>query len=128
MFVFSVERRIGCVRDDVVVRVNQPLNIDGVIDMSTRKRAWVEDAGGRTQLRVFEMPPQSYAGAELIDADPAEAWAAWESRDAVFVSEPYAYQNGVGAGSRITLPTDRGPREFEVTATFQSYDIQASGI
>ncbi len=103
-------------------------DIDGVVDLSTRKRAWVEDASGRTQLRVFDMPPESYAGAELLDAEPAEAWAAWEARDAVFVSEPYAYQNGVGAGSVITLPTDDGPREFAVAATFQSYDINASGI
>ena len=123
--VYTGLERSGAMDPELIAAIG---NIDGVIDMSTRKRAWVEDAGGRTQLRVFEMPPQSYAGAELIDADPAEAWAAWESRDAVFVSEPYAYQNGVGAGSRITLPTDRGPREFEVTATFQSYDIQASGI
>jgi putative ABC transport system permease protein len=103
-------------------------NLDGVEDLSTRKRAWVEDANGRTQLRVFDMPRQSYAGAELLDAEPAEAWPAWEARDAVFVSEPYAYQNGVGAGKVITLPTDRGPHEFAIAATFQSYDINASGI
>ncbi len=103
-------------------------NFDGVEDISTRKRAWVEDASGRTQLRVFELPPESYEGAELLDADPAEAWPAWEVSDAVFVSEPYAYQNDVGAGSTITLPTDHGPREFAVAATFQSYDINASGI
>jgi putative ABC transport system permease protein len=103
-------------------------NIDGVIDMSTRKRAWVEDENGRTQLRVFEMPPASYAGAELLDADPAVAWPAWETGDAVFVSEPYAYQNGVGAGTTIKLPTDRGLRSFPVAATFQSFDINASGI
>ena len=103
-------------------------NLDGVEDISTRKRAWVEDASGRTQLRVFEIPPESYAGAELLDADPAEAWLAWEARDAVFISEPYAYQNGVGAGDTITLPTDYGPREFAVAATFQSYDINASGV
>ncbi len=103
-------------------------NLDGVEDISTRKRAWVEDANGRTQLRVFEMPPASYVGAELLDADPAVAWPAWESSDAVFVSEPYAYQNGVHAGDTITLPTDHGSREFAVAATFQSYDINASGI
>jgi len=103
-------------------------NLDGVEDLSTRKRAWVEDASGRTQLRVFELPPESYEGAELLDADPAEAWPAWEVSDAVFVSEPYAYQRDVGAGSTITLPTDHGPREFAVAATFQSYDINASGI
>jgi putative ABC transport system permease protein len=74
------------------------------------------------------MPPESYVGVELLDADPVDAWPAWEARDAVFVSEPYAYQNGVGAGDSITLPTDHGPREFAVAATFQSYDINASGI
>ncbi len=103
-------------------------NLEGVEDVSTRKRAWVEDANGRTQLRVFAMPPESYVGAELLDADPADAWPAWEARDAVFVSEPYAYQNSVGAGDTITLPTDHGPRDFAVAATFQSYDINASGI
>lgn len=102
--------------------------LDGVEDVSTRKRAWVEDVNGRTQLRVLDMPPASYAGVELLDADPAEAWPAWETADAVFVSEPYAYRNGVGAGDNITLPTDHGPREFAVAATFQSYDINASGI
>jgi putative ABC transport system permease protein len=103
-------------------------NLDGVEDISTRKRAWVEDASGRTQLRVFDIPPESYAGAELLDADPGEAWPAWEKRDAVFVSEPYAYQNSVGAGDAITLPTDHGLHEFAVAATFQSYDITASGV
>ena len=103
-------------------------NIDGVVDMSTRKRAWVEDENGRVQLRVFEMPPASYAGAELLDADPTAAWAAWENSDAVFVSEPYAYQNDVGAGDNVTLPTHYGPREFAIAATFQSFDINASGI
>ena len=103
-------------------------DLDGVEKISTRKRAWVEDANGRTQLRVFDIPPESYVGAELLDADPADAWPAWEARDAVFISEPYAYQNGIGAGDVISLPTDYGPREFAVAATFQSYDINASGI
>ncbi len=103
-------------------------NIEGVVDMSTRKRASVEDANGRTELRVFEMTPASYAGAELLDADPATAWPAWERSDAVFVSEPYAYQNDVGAGDSVILPTDFGAHEFTVAATFQSFDINASGI
>ena len=102
--------------------------LDGVQQISTRKRVWVEDASGRTQLRVFEMPAESYVGLEIIDAEPKAAWRAWEASDAVFVSEPYAYQNGVGAGNKIVLPTDYGPREFAVAATFQSYDINASGI
>jgi putative ABC transport system permease protein len=103
-------------------------DLDGVEELSTRRRAWIENSNGRTQLRVFDMPPASYAGTELLDADPIDVWPAWESTDTVLVSEPYAYQNRVGAGDVITLPTDLGPANFVVGATFQSYDIQASGV
>ncbi len=123
--VYTGTLREGSMDPELIAAIR---SIDGVVDMSTRKRATVEDATGRTQLRVFELPPESYSGAELIDADPAVAWVAWENEDAVFVSEPYAYQNGVGAGDRITLPTDYGPRQFAVAATFQSFDINASGL
>jgi putative ABC transport system permease protein len=123
--IYTGTLREGSMEPELIAAIR---GIDGVVDMSTRKRATVEDAGGRTQLRVFELPPQSYAGAELLDADPALAWPSWENEDAVFVSEPYAYQNGVAAGDVITLPTDGGPRQFAVAATFQSFDINASGI
>ncbi len=103
-------------------------NLDGVETISTRKRASLEDANGRTQLRVFELPPAAFDGFEILDADPAEVWLAWESADTILVSEPYAYQNQVGAGDRLTLPTDFGPRDFRIAATFQSFDINASAV
>ena len=123
--VYTGTLREGALDPELIAAIR---SMEGVVDMSTRKRANVEDENGRTQLRVFELPPQSYAGAELLDADPAVAWPAWENEDAVFVSEPYAYQNNVAAGDTITLPTDYGAREFAVAATFQSYDINASGL
>lgn len=103
-------------------------SLDGVENFSTRKRAWVEDENGRTQLRVFDLPPTSYIGFDLLDGDPASTWPAWENSDAVLVSEPYAYKFGLGAGDQITLPTDSGMRDFRVAATFQSYDVDASGV
>ena len=72
--------------------------------------------------------PGSYAGTEILDANPDEAWPAWETSDAVFVSEPYAFRSGVGVGNVITLATDNGPRNFTVAATFQSYDTNASAV
>jgi putative ABC transport system permease protein len=102
--------------------------IDGVEAMSTSRRATLEDANGRTRLRVIEMAPGSYAGTEILDADPDAVWPAWESSDAVLVSEPYGYQHGVQAGDVVTLPTDRGPWNFAVAATFQSYDVNASAV
>jgi putative ABC transport system permease protein len=46
----------------------------------------------------------------------------------VLVSEPFAFQRGVAAGEIIELPTHAGTRRFEVAATFQSYDVNASAV
>ena len=102
--------------------------IDGVEATSTSRRGWIEQSGRRTQLIAIHMAPGSYAGTEILDADPDAVWPAWEGKDAVLVSEPFGYYNELGAGSRITLPTDAGSREFEVLATYQSYDVNASAI
>jgi putative ABC transport system permease protein len=74
------------------------------------------------------MAPGSYAGTELLDAEPRDVWPAWQGRDAVLVSEPYADYNGLAVGDTVTLPTDFGPRSFDVAATFQSYDVNASAV
>ena len=100
----------------------------GVKAVSTSRRAWIEDANGRTQLIAIRMAPGSYAGTEILDTDPDEVWPAWEGGDVVLVSEPYAYHNEVSAGDRITLPTASGPHAFVVAASFQSYDINSSAV
>ncbi|MDJ0908820.1 MAG: FtsX-like permease family protein [Woeseiaceae bacterium] len=102
--------------------------LEGVADYSTSRRTWLEDAGGRTQLVVIRMAPGSYAGTELLDADPAVVWPDWDNNDVVIVSEPYAFHTGVGPGDTVTLPTESGRHDFRVAATFQSYDVNASAI
>jgi putative ABC transport system permease protein len=101
-------------------------SLEGVANSSTSRRVVLEDAHGRTQLQVIEMAPGSHAGTEILDADPSVIWPAWETGDVALVSEPYAFQNNVGAGDVLTLPTDNGPRNFQVASRFQSYDINAS--
>ncbi len=102
--------------------------LDGVEDYSTSRQARLEDADGRTQLLVIRMAPGSYAGTELLDADPAAVWPDWEANDVVVVSEPYAFHAGVAAGDTISLPTDSGRQAFRVASTFQSYDVNASAV
>jgi len=102
--------------------------LDGIESFSTSRRVQLEDAAGRTQLIAIRMAPGGYAGTEIIDAAPDEVWPRWEHEDVVFVSEPYAYQNEVSRGDVVQLPTDDGPRAFEVAATYQSYDINASAM
>ena len=103
-------------------------NIEGVESVSTSRRNWLEDASGRTQLLAIRMSPDAYSGTEILDADPEEAWVAWENEGAVLVSEPYAYRNRVTPGDRIALQTDLGERDFLVAASYQSYDINASAV
>ncbi len=102
--------------------------LPGVRAVSSGRRAWVEDATGRTQLVVIRMVPGAYAGTQILDADPATVWPAWERGDVVLVSEPYAYHNDVAAGDFVELPTDQGQRQFRVAASFQSYDINSSAV
>ena len=102
--------------------------LDGVAAFSTSRRVQLEDADGRTQLIVIRMAPGGYAGTEIIDADPEEVWPLWEREDVVLVSEPYAYQHDVSRGDVVMLPTDHGRRAFEIAATYQSYDINASAM
>jgi len=100
--------------------------LEGVEAVSTSRQVWLEDEQGRRLLRAIEMAPGSYAGVEILDADPAHLWPRWETQDVVLVSEPYAFQHGVAAGDAIALPTEAGPRDFTIAARFQSFDVHAS--
>lgn len=102
--------------------------LPGVEAYSTSRRTFLENEDGRTQLVVIQMAPGSYAGTEILDADAADVWPAWESGDVVLVSEPYAYRNGVTPGDVVELRTATGPRNFRIAATYQSYDINASAL
>jgi putative ABC transport system permease protein len=115
----------GSIQPDLVDDLR---NIDGVVDVSTSRRTWIEDKARRTQLLAIRMAPGGYAGTELLDGSPDDVWDAWEEDDVVLVSEPYAYQNRVMPGDTVVLPTSTGDREFRVAARYQSYDINASAV
>jgi putative ABC transport system permease protein len=74
------------------------------------------------------MAPGSYAGTEILDADPLDVWPSFDREDVVLVSEPYAYRNAVSAGDIVSLRTASGESAFRVVATYQSYDINASAL
>lgn len=100
----------------------------GIVAFSTNRRSWHEDENGRTQVLAIRMAPGSYAGTEILDADPKEVWPLFERDDVVLVSEPYAYRNRVVPGDSVSLRTERGRTAFRVIATYQSYDINASAL
>jgi len=108
--------------------IDEIVALDGVESVSTTRRVSIEDESGRTQVIVIDMAPGGYAGTEILDAAPDDVWPAWEREDVVLVSEPYAYRNVVGPGDTVSLATSRGRVEFDIAATYQSYDINASSL
>ncbi len=108
--------------------VDAVTSLPAVEAFSTTRRVLFADSERETRVIAIRMAPGDYAGTELLDADPDTAWPRWEDSDVVFVSEPFAYRAGLAPGARIALPTNDGLRSFEVSATFQSYDVNGSGV
>ena len=102
--------------------------IPGIADYSTSRRVWIESPEGRTRLVALEMASGSYAGTELVDAEPGPVWRAFEEQGAVLVSEPFAYRRGIGAGDRLGLMTGNGERQFDVAAVYRSYEANQGTV
>jgi putative ABC transport system permease protein len=60
-------------------------------------------------------------GYELKEGKPGETWPAFQERDAVVVSEPFAHRHGIGAGDVLLLRTSKGEREFSVAGVYYDY-------
>ena len=99
-----------------------------VATFSTSRRVLLAGGDRETRLIAIQMAPGGYAGTEILGADPELVWPRWENEDVVFVSEPFAYRNNIATGDRLLLPTAGGVTGFEVAASFQSYDINGSGV
>ena len=108
--------------------VTAATTLDGVDAYSSTRRTLFIDGERQVRVVAIRMAPGAYAGTEILDADPGTVWPRWETEDVVFVSEPFAYRNQRGPGDTITLPTDSGARQFDIIATFQSYDVNGSGV
>lgn len=117
-------RRAALDRDLIKDLVKEP----GVASYSTTRRTWLESAAGRVRLIALQLAPGHYPGSELLDAQAEQVWPAFESEDAVLVSEPYGYRHSVAAGDEIMLMTGSGERAFAVAATYRSYDVNAGSV
>ncbi len=110
------------------VLIEDIVRTPGVAAYSSSRRVWLENEAGRTRLIAVQMAPGSYAGMELLGADPDLVWRAFEEEGAVLVSEPYAYRNAVASGDTIKLTTRFGEQDFPVAATYQSYSVNAGAV
>jgi len=102
--------------------------LSGVRTVSTLRRVWFESPSGRTRVVVLDAAESGHDGTMLLDADVEKTWRAFESEDAVVVSEPYAYRNEVATGDSISFDTRNGLQEFQIAATYRSYDANQGTV
>ncbi len=76
-------------------------------------------AGRRVELVGAHLAAPSRRGFVLLSG-ARSAWKEFD-RGAVLVSEPLAYHLGLTPGSRLELPTPRGPLAVQVAAVFRDY-------
>jgi putative ABC transport system permease protein len=85
------------------------------------RRAEVASPAGPVRLVSLGTDRHGLDGYELAAGRPEEVWPAFQERDAVVVSEPFAHRHGVGAGGEVRLRTARGERPFRIAGVFYDY-------
>jgi len=93
--------------------VDELVRVPGVAHHSSSRRVWLESETGRTRIIALKMAPGSYAGVDLLDAEPQDVWNSFDEEGAVIVSEPYAYRHDVRRGDTLTLNTMHGDKVFQ---------------
>jgi putative ABC transport system permease protein len=100
----------------------QAMALPGVAGGHTIRRVELPSPTGPVRLVVMgETAAKLAATFELKEGNPATAWPAFQTGDAVLVSEPYASRTGVGTGATVRLPTEQGERAFQVIGVYYDY-------
>lgn len=95
--------------------------LPGVERVNLLRRAEVASPEGPVRLVVLGTDLAGLSGYELKEGRPKEVWPAFQERDAVVVSEPFAHRRGLGAGDALRLRTSAGEREFSIAGVYYDY-------
>ena len=113
-------RQVGATLAPEVLR--RMASASGVESYSTYRSVRVMSSNGEVQLVALGTSPQVFRSSRRFKkGDPATLWDDFQAGDAVMISEPYAYHNGLSLGSTIRLKTDSGDREFQVGGVYYDY-------
>ncbi len=92
-----------------------------IAEISTYRGFKVDLENRPVRVIAADLAASSQAGYRLIAGQPDTVWPAFQRGDAVLVSEPLAYRQHRVAGDQLTLPTDSGPRTFNIAGVFLDY-------
>lgn len=93
----------------------------GVAAVNTGLWRRLPTEGEPTTLFVLDAGARGFANFQLVSRESEEVWPVFSGRDAVIVSESYAYHHRLEPGDTIELPTERGRHGFAVADVFYDY-------
>ncbi|HDP88695.1 MAG TPA: ABC transporter permease [Thioalkalivibrio sp.] len=96
-------------------------DLPGIASASSGRSITLDADFGPVETLVIDMAPESYRGFRLLTEADGGAWAAFDTGQAVLVSEPLAYHRQLAAGDTLHLHTEQGPAAFRVAGIFQDY-------
>jgi len=103
-------------------------NTLGVAGVSTYRGTRIDLDGRPIILIAADLAPASQAGYRLIDGDADPVWPAFQTGEAILISEPLAYRRGLAVGDRLELPTDQGGHTFPIAGVFLDYGSEHGRI
>lgn len=110
--------------DDRALREHERVRLaglPGVRAVSSVRRVRLADG---TRVTAYELERESFAGFELLQGDPDDAWRAFDAGRAVLVSEPLARRAGLQAGDSYRLLSPAGPVCLAVAGVFRDYSSE----
>jgi putative ABC transport system permease protein len=107
--------------------LNTLKSMPGVAAVSQYQYLDVTIADRPVQLLAVDLAPRSKAGYQLLNST-ANAWEQFENKEAIIISEPLAYRQGLQPGDTLTLNSDRGPHGFPIAGVFLDYGSEHGRI
>ncbi len=92
----------------------------GVADYSMSRGVVVESGSGPVSLSALRLADISYGSFQLVEGDPARAWAAFK-QGAILASEPLAWRLQLKVGDSLGVSTSAGPHSFTVAGVYREY-------
>lgn len=108
----------GDLDPEVALRASR---LPGVRRVNLLRRTEAPSPEGPVRLVALGTDLQGLLGYELKEGRAEEAWTAFQERDAVMVSEPFAHRRGLGLGDVLRLRTSSGERAFSIAGVYYDY-------
>ena len=111
-------RSPGAIPPELIDRIAGDPDIAG---LNTYRRVEIDSEYGITRLTALELDSRGEGAFTWKSGGPEAALRAFRDEGAVLVSEPFAHRHRLEVGSRVRLPTARGPVTFPVAGVFFDY-------